>query len=116
MTDCGHAIRDVTCRLCAWRAGSLPTAIVAIGCWRVYFNKHNSADLPWCVAPDAGGWELAVPAILITTEAQTVYQPKATPDHEDGKPSAWIAVEGRLIVAGGRASISAGGEPEAQHP
>lgn len=89
-----------------------------VGRWRVYFNKHGRADLPWCVAPEGGGWELAVPAVLIATEAETTHQPKATPDDEDGRPSAWIAVEGKLVVANdaGRASITAIAEPEIQTP
>lgn len=86
------------------------------GRWRVYFNKHGRADLPWCIAPEGGGWELAVPAVLIATKGETTYQPKATPDDEDGRPSAWIAVEGVLTVAGGRASITAIAEPEIQTP
>lgn len=93
-----------------------PDAIAATGRWRVYFNKHGSADLPWCIAPDVGGWELAVKDIRITTEARTIYQPKATPDDEDGRPSAWIAVEGRLVVTAGRASITATNEPEVKRP
>lgn len=85
-----------------------PGAFAATGRWRVYFNKHGAAPLVWCIASEqAPGWELAVADILITTEAQTVYRPKATPDDEDGRPSAWLAVEGKLIVVASGASISA---------
>lgn len=86
----------------AWRV-----YFTATGRWRVYFNKHSAAGLPWCVAPDEGGWELAVAAVAIGIEAETRYQPKATPDDEDGRPSAWLAVDGKLTVVGGRASIGA---------
>lgn len=82
------------------------TAFTATGRWRVYFNKHGAAELPWCVAPDAGGWELAVAAVGIAAPAETVYRPKPTPDDEDGRPSAWIAIDGVLTVTrSGHASI-----------
>jgi hypothetical protein len=74
------------------------TAFTATGRWRVYFNRHSAAGLPWCVAPDEGGWELATPAVVLFAKAETVYQPKATPDDEDGRPSAWFLVEGCLTV------------------
>lgn len=76
--------------------------------WRVYFNRHGAAERPWCVAPDAGGWEIAVRSVGIATVAETVYRPKATPDDEDGRPSAWIAVDGYLtVLASGHATIGA---------
>lgn len=76
------------------------------GRWRVYFNRHGAVGRPWCVAPDAGGWELAVASIGISAVAETVYQPKTTPDDEDGRPSAWISVDGYLTVHdSGHASI-----------
>lgn len=106
-----QAMRETKAGPCAVAAG-----FAMHGRWRVYFNKHGRADLPWCIAPDGGGWELAVPSVLITTDATTAYQPKATPDDEDGRPSAWIAVEGVLTVAGGRASIAASAAPEVQTP
>lgn len=68
------------------------------GIWRVYFNRHGAAGRPWCIAPDAGGWEVAVSSVSISTVAETVYRPKPTPDDEDGRPSAWIAVDGYLTV------------------
>lgn len=78
----------------------------AVGQFRIYFNRHSAGDKPWCVAPEAGGWELAVASVGIATLAETVYRPKATPDEEDGRPSAWIAVTGQLtVVLGGHASI-----------
>jgi hypothetical protein len=81
-------------------------AFSATGRWRVYFNRHGAAPLVWCVAPDEGGWELAVPRVLILTFASTVYQPKATPDDEDGRPSAWFVVDGTLeVMASGLARI-----------
>jgi len=81
---------------------------VRSGTWRVYFNRHGAVGKPWCVAPDAGGWELAVGSVGISAPAETVYRPKTTPDEDDGCPSAWIAVEGQLTVyASGHASIGA---------
>lgn len=42
----------------------------------------------------------------ITAVCQTVYRPKDTPDDEDGRPSAWIAVEGELtVLANGHSHI-----------
>jgi hypothetical protein len=86
----------------------LGQAFALAGSWRVYFNRHGAADRPWCVAPDAGGWEVAVTSVGISTVAETVYRPKATPDDEDGRPSAWIAVDGQLtVLVSGHASIGA---------
>jgi hypothetical protein len=83
------------------------------GGWRVYFNRHGATDRPWCIAPNTGGWEVAVSNVLIATAAHTVYQPKATPDEEDGRPSAWIAVDGRLTVfLAGHAMIETSRPPE----
>lgn len=77
------------------------------GTWRVYFHRLNPDGLPWCVAPDAGGWEIAVANVAIDAPSSTVYAPKATPDDEDGRPSAWIAVTGVLTVnAAGQARIA----------
>lgn len=50
------------------------------------------------MAPEAGGWEVSVGGVQIYGVATSVYQPKETPDDEDGRPSAWIAVEGCLTV------------------
>lgn len=80
--------------------------MVVHGKFRVYFNRHGAEPLMWCVAPDAGGWELAVRDIGISTHAETVYRKKETPDEDDGRPSAWFAVEGVLTVnAAGFATI-----------
>lgn len=81
-------------------------AFAATGRWRVYFNRHGAADRPWCIAPDAGGWEVAVESVGISAVAETVYHPKVVPDDEDGHPSAWIAIDGYLTVHdSGHASI-----------
>ncbi len=78
----------------------------APGCYRLYFNRHGAAPLVWCVAPDGGGWELAVKSVEITAPCATVYTAKPTPDDEDGQPSAWIRVEGVLTVdADGHATV-----------
>ena len=70
------------------------------GTWRVYYNSAAAFPLSWCVAPDVDddGWELAVASVSITAPAETVCELKATPDDEDGKPSAWFRVVGRLVV------------------
>lgn len=83
-----------------------PRNITATGTWRVYFHRLNPDGLPWCVAPDAGGWEIAVAVVDIQVPSSAVYRPKTTPDDEDGRPSAWIAATGTLTVsADGRATI-----------
>jgi hypothetical protein len=79
--------------------------VVSVGAFRVYFNRHGAAPLVWCIAPEDGAWELAVAAIDIRQPACTVYRPKTTPDEVDGKPSAWIAAAGRLVVTGSTARI-----------
>ena len=76
------------------------------GKFRIYFNRHGAAPLMWCVSPEDGSWEIAVRDVQIATLADTVYKPKATADEDDGKPSAWIAVEGQLtVLMGGFATI-----------
>lgn len=75
------------------------------GSMRLHFNRHGAAPLVWCVATDA--WEMAVSAVVVRAPLRTVYQPKATPDDEDGKASAWLEVVGRLHVEGSIATIEA---------
>ena len=77
--------------------------MIATGTFRVYFNRHGAAPLVWCVATD--DFEIAVPAVFINAPISTVYRPKATPDDEDGKPSAWLEVSGTLTINGALASI-----------
>ena len=84
------------------------------GTWLVYFNRAQAAPLVWCCAlvNHTGGdspnpWiEIAVADVLINAPCRTVYAPKSTPDDEDGKPSAWIEVDGVLTIAGGVATIA----------
>lgn len=76
-----------------------------IGALRCYFNRHGAAPLVWCVAPLAGGWELAVEHVVLKAPARTSYTPKETADEDDGKPSAVIEVYGRLELAGSIATI-----------
>lgn len=71
------------------------------GTFRIYFNRHGAAPLMWCVSPEEGDWEIAVQHVEIHVEAWTVYEPKATPDDEDGRPSAWIRVTGELDIRHG---------------
>lgn len=85
------------------------------GFFRVYFNRYQAAPLVWCIAlVDARGgdrpelaFEVAVADLTISAPVRTVYAPKATPDDEDGKPSAWLEVTGVLTIAGGVATIAA---------
>lgn len=70
----------------------------AAGRWRVYFNRHGAAPMVWCVAPESGGFEIAVRHVVITATTETIYHPKGTPDDEDGRPSAWICAHGMLTV------------------
>lgn len=81
-------------------------AFSAVGSWRVYFNRHNADDKPWCVSPTSGIWEVAVRSVGIATPCETVYAPKVTPDDVDRRPSAWVSVDGRLtVLSSGHASI-----------
>lgn len=73
-------------------------SFVSQGTWRVYFNRHGSNGVPWCIAPESGGWELAVASFSIDTYSEGVYRAKATPDENDGCPSAWISATGQLTV------------------
>lgn len=88
---------------------SLPVrqAFSLAGRFRVYFNRHQAAPLVWCIALEGPGgpgpgvaFEVAVAEVVITSTfgARTVYRPKATPDDEDGMPSAWLEVDGVLRV------------------
>jgi hypothetical protein len=75
------------------------------GQFRVYFNRHQAAPLVWCVATDC--FEVAVATVAISAPVRAIYEPKATPDHEDGKPSAFLEVFGTLIIDGDGARIVA---------
>ena len=57
---------------------------------RLHFNRHGAAPLVWCVATE--DFEIAVHGFTLQLGAgvATVYISKATPDDEDGKPSAWL--------------------------
>lgn len=94
--------------------------MIAIGRWRVYFNRHGAAPLVWCVAAvrreegvDVVAWELAVPDVQFELASlRTVYKPKIAPDDEDGRPSAWLEVEGVLTLSdGGAARITQTDDP-----
>lgn len=73
----------------------------------VHFNRHGAAPLVWSVHPADERWEVAVKRVVLDGVLMTsVYRPKATPDDEDGKPSAWFEVTGRLeLDAEGTATI-----------
>jgi hypothetical protein len=78
------------------------------GKFRVYFNRHGAEPLMWCVSPETGGWEIAVRDVQLAAIAETVYRKKETADEDDGRPSAWFAIEGVLTVnAAGFATIGA---------
>lgn len=75
------------------------------GTFRVYFNRHGAAPLLWCVAPspntNAGAWprwEIAVRLVSFASGCSTGYSGKATPDDEDGRPSAWLEGCGTLTI------------------
>lgn len=92
-------------------------AFYALGRFRVHFNRAGAAPLVWCVASIDGQWEIAVREVTINGHARTVYAPKSTSDDEDGKPSAWISVDGRLdVLVDGRALISALDGADQQSP
>lgn len=75
---------------------------------RIYFNRHGAAPLVWCVASDE--WELAVSAVAVSSPMGTIYRSKATPDDDDGRPSAWLETIGTLTVSGSVAHIMRSGE------
>lgn len=76
---------------------------LASGIFRIYFNRHQAAPLVWCVATD--DFELAVARVEIRCALLSAYRPKATPDDEDGKPSAWFECGGTLTLRGSTAVI-----------
>lgn len=86
-----------------------PTPVMQFtGALRVYFNRLSAEPMMWCVSPEDGMWEIAVSRVSFEGAATTVYQPKATPDDEDGRPSAWLAAHGHLrIFADGTATVTA---------
>lgn len=75
------------------------------GKFRVYFNRHQAAPLVWCIAPEAGGWEIAVAHVVFRVDTNTVFAPKETKDEDDGKPSGWLYCEGALRISGSIAII-----------
>ncbi len=85
--------------------------MIYAGRMRVYFAHHNVAPLVWCVQAlgpdDEPLWEISVIAVGIVGAASTVYRPKATADHEDSKPSAWLEATGELHLNGSQAMIVA---------
>lgn len=75
------------------------------GTFRLHFSRHGAAPLVWCVSTDE--WELAVKHFVVDgPKLRSVYQPKATADDDDGKPSAWLEVTGELEVCGSVARIT----------
>jgi len=72
------------------------------GMFRIYFNRHQASPLVWCIAlegEDGPAFEIAVAEVVITAgAARTVYAPKAAPDDDDGRPSAWLEVDGVLRI------------------
>lgn len=102
--DSAKCVRDNCSRCCTcgrFRASDPRPPyppLSTLGAWRVYFNHHAAAPRVWCIAPLTDGFEFAVRSVVILTRVDTVYAPKPTPDHEDGKPSAWLVARGRLTV------------------
>jgi hypothetical protein len=74
------------------------------GTFRIYFNRHQAAPLVWCIATDT--FELAVAGWISEVPVHSVYINKEVPDHEDGKPSAWLEVTGVLLVTGSDVRIA----------
>lgn len=56
---------------------------------RLNFNKHGAAPLVWSL--HGGNFEIAVKGFRFYVPFESVYRPKATPDDDDGIPSAWLA-------------------------
>ncbi len=81
-----------------------------VGAVRLYFNRLSAEPMMWCVSPEDAAWEIVVQRVSLEAGAAavTVWRQKATPDDEDGRPSAWIAAHGRLrIYADGTATVTA---------
>lgn len=91
---------------CSFRPRTAPEEqeLKTRGSFRIYFNRHQAAPLVWCIAGEH--FELAVAELVIDAPVTAVYQPKATPDDEDGRPSAWLEVSGALALEGKRAFIT----------
>jgi hypothetical protein len=104
-------IDDAARALGVSRVPASPTLAIrhlGAGTWRVYYHRLNPEGLPWCVSPDAGGFEIAVREVEIYASSRGVHRPKPTADDEDGRPSAWIEVTGVLeVIEDGRATIKA---------
>ena len=80
-----------------------PLAWSVTGRFRLSFNRSGAAPLVWSIAllDDLDGpvWDLAVTSVGVNgCPIATVYAPKATPDDEDGQPSAYLVTRGRLTV------------------
>lgn len=74
------------------------TPVVFRAAVRLHFNRHGAAPLVWNIATD--DYEIAVKGFHTEgVRIVTVYAPKATPDDEDGKPSAWLETEGLVEVS-----------------
>lgn len=72
------------------------TSVVCRGVWHIYFSQIRPGRFAWCVSPDDYAREIAVRDVRITAPATTTHRTKA--DDDDGRPSAWIRVEGLLTV------------------
>lgn len=72
--------------------------LIYTGHMRLHYNRHGAAPLLWCVSV-ADSWEVAVRDIVVRgADVASVYAPKPVADEDDGKPSAWFSVYGRLTV------------------
>ncbi len=84
------------------------------GRFRISFNRAGAAPLVWSIAPVTGEWDIAVAHVTSRAEIQSRFSPKSTPDDEDGMPSAWFEVQGRLEIVGNVAYIYPTWSDEAQ--
>lgn len=86
------------------RKESAKTALSGVGRFRVYYNREGAYPQVWCVSPTEGTcysgvrWEIAVCQVTLFVPASAVFVPKDTDDRDDGKPSAWFEVFGRLSI------------------
>ncbi len=65
------------------------TFVIDGGELRLHFNRHGAAPLVWGLSTK--NFEIAIKGFRVYSVAiETVYAPKATPDDEDGIPSAWL--------------------------
>lgn len=85
-----------------------------IGMFRIYFNRHGDAPRVWCVQQANGHLEILCKHVVVDGALMaTVYKPKEVADEDDGIPSAYFQVYGRLEIEATGSVVITPAEPEA---